>query len=69
MTERIGNFFLLKSDPSVVGLAETARYELLRRLDGCELINDAGDLGREGLAQHKRMFRPCAFVPTWKVAR
>ena len=64
----IGQFFVQKSDPSIVGLSETTRVELLRRLDGCRYVNDAGDLGHEGLAQHKRAFRPVAFVPTWKLA-
>ena len=64
----LGNFFLLKSDPDVAGLAETARLALVERLVGCELINDAGDLQRPGLAQHKAMFRPVAFVPTFKIA-
>ena len=44
----VGQFFLLKSDPHVVGLAETARVALIERLDGCDLVNDAGDLGRPG---------------------
>lgn len=65
----VGCFFILKSDPAIIGLAETARVELIRLLEGCDLINDAGDLGRPGLAQHKREFRPAAFVPTWKLAR
>ena len=66
MTDTVGNFFLLKNDPALVGLAETMRVELIRALEGCTLINDAGDLDRPGLAQHKNMFRPVAFVPTWK---
>jgi len=65
----LGQFFLLKSDPHVLGLAETARVALMERLEGCDLINDAGDLDRPGLAQHKRMFRPVAFVPTFKLVR
>jgi hypothetical protein len=64
----VGQFFILKSDPDIVGLAETTRVELLRRLEGCRYINDAGDLGREGLTQHKEMFCPVAFVPTWKMS-
>ena len=64
----LGQFFLLKSDLDVPGLAETARVELIRRLEGCDLINDAGDLGRAGLAQHKRLFGPVGFVPTFKLA-
>ena len=64
----LGNSFLLKSDPHVVGLAETARVALMEQLDGCDLVNDAGDLGRPGLAQHKGIFRPAAFVPTFKLS-
>ena len=66
MSEGTANFFLIKSDPDVIGLSETVRVELIRRLEGFDLVNDAGDLGRAGLAQHKSMFRPVAFVPTWK---
>ncbi len=68
LRDGVGQFFIQKSDPSIVGLSESTRVELLRRLDGCRLVNDAGDLGHEGLGQHKRAFRPVAFVPTWKLA-
>ena len=68
LRDGVGQFFIQKSDPSIVGLSETTRVELLRRLDGCRYVNDAGDLGHEGLGQHKRVFRPVAFVPTWKLA-
>jgi len=64
----VGQFFLLKSDPAIRGLAESARVALIGRLDGCDLINDAGDLGRPGLRQHKEMFGPVGFVPTWKAS-
>ena len=64
----VGQFFLLKSDPHILGLAETARVALIERLDGCDLVNDAGDLGRAGLRQHKEMFRPVGYLPTWKMA-
>jgi hypothetical protein len=63
---RTGCFFLLKSDPTVRGLSEYVRVQLMQRLDDCDLINDAGDLDRKGLARHKNLFRPVAFVPTWK---
>lgn len=63
-----GLFFVLKSDPHVLGLAETARVALLSQLEGCDLVNDAGDLGRPGLRQHKQMFRPMAYLPTWKAS-
>ena len=68
LRDDVGCFFILKSDPAIHGLAEFARVELMRRLDGCRYVNDAGDLGHEGLARHKSAFRPVGYVPTWKCA-
>ena len=67
LRDDVACFFILKSDPTIHGLAEFARVGLMRRLDGCRYVNDAGDLGHEGLARHKSAFRPVGFVPTWKM--
>ena len=66
--EGLGQFFVLKSDPACKGLAEATRLVLVERMEGCDLVNDAGDLSKPGLAQHKRLFRPVSFVPTFKMA-
>jgi hypothetical protein len=68
LRDGVGQFFLLKSDPAAHGLAETMRVALIERLEDCELVNDAGDLGKPGLAQHKNLFSPTAFVPTFKIS-
>jgi hypothetical protein len=67
MAPGIANFFILKSDPGVPGLAEWLRVRFLERLADYPLVNDAGDLGRPGLAQHKRQFLPVRMLPAYTV--
>jgi hypothetical protein len=67
MSPELANFFILKTDPDVPGLAEWLRVEFLRRLAAYPLVNDASDLGREGLAQHKRQFLPVRMLQAWTV--
>ena len=67
MTDRVANFFIIKTDPDVPGLAEWLRMEFLKRVSDYELVNDASDLGLEGLAQHKRQFMPIRMLPAFTV--
>jgi hypothetical protein len=60
-------FFLLKARPDVAGLSTFARWETLCRWQGLGLVNDGSALGRDGLLQHKRKFRPCAELPVYQV--
>jgi hypothetical protein len=67
MTDAMANFFILKTDPDVPGLAEWLRIRFLERMTEFRLVNDASDLGREGLAQHKRQFMPVRMLPAFTV--
>jgi hypothetical protein len=72
MAPGLANFFIAKSDPEVFGLSEFARWRFLcelRELGRYGLINDASDLGRPGLAQFKRKFRPAEMLEVFTVER
>jgi len=69
MTNEMANFFVLKTDPEVPGLAEWLRFQFLRELADYRYVNDAGDLGKPGLAQHKRQFMPVRMLQAYTVRR
>ena len=51
-------FFIAKSDPAISGLSEYQRWRVCGQLIEYDFINDAGDLGIDGLKRHKRKLRP-----------
>jgi len=61
-------FFALKADPAIPGLSTFARWETLYRWAGLGTVNDGSALGRGGLLQHKRKFRPVAELPVWQIS-
>jgi len=61
-------FFALKALPQFRGLATYIRWDSLRRWGDRGLVNDGSDLGRPGLRQQKRKFRPVDELPVWQVA-
>lgn len=69
MTSEMANFFILKTDPEYPGLAEWLRVEFLRAAAGFRYVNDAGDLGMAGLAQHKRQFMPVRMLQAFTVRK
>ena len=68
MHARLANFFVAKTDPDVRGLSEYLRTEVYRVLADFDLVNDAGDLGLQGLRQHKRKFRPVGLIPVYSAS-
>ncbi len=68
MHARLANFFIAKTDPDVRGLSEYLRMEVYRALADFDLVNDAGDLGLQGLRQHKRKFRPVELIPVYSAS-
>ena len=54
-------FFIAKSDTSVGGLSEYQRWRVCGELSEYAFVNDAGDLGIEGLKRHKRKLRPVRY--------
>lgn len=68
MHARLANFFIAKADPDVRGLSEYLRMEVYRVLAHFDLVNDAGDLGLQGLRQHKRKFRPVELIPVYSAS-
>ena len=60
------SFLVLKADIGVPYLSVWTRYQAFSKMAGrWETVNDASDLPRPGLAQHKRLFGPKAFLPTF----
>ncbi|MBT3602398.1 MAG: DUF2156 domain-containing protein [Candidatus Latescibacteria bacterium] len=58
MRPDFAQFFVAKADPDILGLAEFLRCCVYEVLSEYRLVNDAGDLGLEGLRQFKMKFRP-----------
>ena len=56
--DRTACFFIAKSDTNIYGLSEYLRWKVYGELRGFSRVNDAGDLGIEGLRQYKQKFRP-----------
>ncbi|WP_201865249.1 ATP-grasp domain-containing protein [Microvirga soli] len=54
----IGSVFITISDHEMPGLAYLQRYHLLTSMPQLTYFNDSYDVGRPGLAQVKRAFRP-----------
>jgi len=67
--ERVASFFVAKSDPTIWGLSDYLRWRVYRELSGYFRVNDAGDLGLPGLAQHKRKFRAAELLPVYTATR
>ncbi len=65
----LGNFFVVKSDPSVRGLSEFLRWRVCGEMKPFALLNDAGDLGLPGLRQHKMKFRPVEMMPVYSAQK
>ena len=59
--EKTACFFVAKSDIQINGLSEYLRWKVYAQLSNYMVVNDAGDLGIEGLEQYKRKFRPIGF--------
>ena len=51
-------FFVAKSDTGIYGLSEYLRWKVYGELREFTRVNDAGDLGINGLRQYKQKFRP-----------
>jgi hypothetical protein len=58
MQPDLAQFFVAKTDPDIGGLSEFLRLRVYQELSGYALVNDAGDLGLDGLRQFKMKFRP-----------
>lgn len=58
INDRVGCFFVAKTDTEIDGLSEYLRWRVFDQLVNYELVNDAGDLGIPGLRQHKMKMRP-----------
>ena len=58
MLPQMAHFFVAKTDPDVWGLSEYFRWQVYQTLLHYRWVNDAGDLGLEGLRQFKMKFRP-----------
>lgn len=54
-------FFIAKSDPSFSGLSEYQRWRVCGELSEYGFVNDAGDLGIDGLKRHKSKLRPVRY--------
>ena len=65
MTDDTANFFVAKTNPEVPGLSEYLRWKVLGELRAFTYVNDAGDLGIEGLRQHKMKMRPTELRKTF----
>jgi hypothetical protein len=67
----LANFFALKTCRSFFGISAYLRWHVLSRLaeQGYPLVNDASDLNRPGLAQHKAKFRPVDYLPIYRAHR
>jgi hypothetical protein len=55
---QMAHFFIAKTDPDVWGLSEYLRWRVYQTLSHYQWVNDAGDLGLDGLRQFKMKFRP-----------
>jgi len=60
MLPDVAQFFVAKTDPEIWGLSEFLRWRVYQALSSYALVNDAGDLGLDGLKQFKMKFRPVA---------
>ena len=65
MTDDTANFFVAKTNPEVSGLSEYLRWKVLGELRAFTYVNDAGDLGIDGLRQHKMKMRPTDLKKTF----
>lgn len=55
---QMAHFFVAKTDPEIWGLSEFLRWRVYQELSEYDRVNDAGDLGLDGLRQFKMKFRP-----------
>jgi len=68
ITKNVANFFVIKTDIDVSGLSLYLRWRVLKELRSFLVVNDASDLGIEGLKQHKMKLRPCEFNTTYTLS-
>ena len=54
----VAQFFVAKTNPDILGLSEFLRWRVYQQLSDYKWVNDAGDLGLDGLRQFKLKFRP-----------
>lgn len=54
----MAQFFVAKTNPDILGLSEFLRWRVYHALSDYKWVNDAGDLGLNGLRQFKMKFRP-----------
>ena len=69
MTSDQASFFVAKTDPEFPGLSAFLRLHVYRALADYRRVNDAGDLGLDGLRQHKQMFRPVELRRVYSLSR
>lgn len=58
--------FIVKADPAIRGLNYFLKFELIRRFKSYQWINDASDLGSEGLRKAKESFDPVEKLTIFK---
>lgn len=65
INHKVANFYVAKTNINIMGLSEFLRWRVFCELDQFEFVNDASDLGLNGLQQHKMKFRPIGFQPIY----
>ena len=58
INQKTACFFVAKTLVGLKGVSEYLRWKTFETLQGYDFVNDASDLGIEGLKQYKRKFRP-----------
>ena len=64
MQPDLAQFFVAKADPELPDLSYYLRWRIYDALSAYRWVNDAGDLGLDGMRQFKQKFRP---VDRWQV--